>query len=192
MFETRLPGDPGAGAIPAELSYQQNGLMFGKTGSCARPALWCSRIRPSRGTRELHPQLHDLRPGRQHARSGATFSPPMTSGRWWPRRDPARFSTLTGAGGAGRGHLLNVYLGLNGRLPYSCSASGQLLQPNPALPGGGRRYHRGPDPAGLPEERHRQCLGHRRRTSSARTRHSNALGTRARSLGQKVQRSSCP
>jgi conjugal transfer mating pair stabilization protein TraG len=86
---------------------------------------------------QLHPQLHDLRPDRRHPRSG-TFS---ASDDVWPLMaspNPARFSTLTGAGGSvGVDTCPNVYQSLNGRLPAQITRiQGRLaFQLNPTLPG---------------------------------------------------------
>jgi conjugal transfer mating pair stabilization protein TraG len=73
LFETAFQVIPGVGALPVELSYQQNGLMFGnrlirETGNVVFPGSGLPH-RPD----QLHPQLHDLRPDRRHARSGSLF-----------------------------------------------------------------------------------------------------------------------
>jgi conjugal transfer mating pair stabilization protein TraG len=137
LFETAFQTIPGAGALPAELSYQQNGLMFGnrlvrETGNVVFQD-------PSFRT-DLVNFIHncttyDLIDG---TLDPATFS---ASDDVWPLMaspNPARFSTLTGAGGAVNVDTCpNVYLSLNGRLPAQLQRiQGRLaFQLNPTLPG---------------------------------------------------------
>jgi conjugal transfer mating pair stabilization protein TraG len=136
LFETAFQVIPGPGALPAELSYQQNGLMFGnrlirETGNV---------VFPDPGFRtDLINFIHncttyDLVDG---TLDPATFS---SSGDVWPLMatpNPARFSTLTGAGGISIDTCPNVYLNLNGRLPAQITRiQGRLaFQLNPTLPG---------------------------------------------------------
>ena len=136
LFETAFQVIPGAGALPVELSYQQNGLMFGsrlirETGNV---------VFPDPGFRtDLINFIHncttyDLVDG---TLDPATFS---SSGDVWPLMatpNPARFSTLTGAGGISIDTCPNVYLNLNARLPAQITRiQGRLaFQLNPTLPG---------------------------------------------------------
>jgi len=136
LFETAFQVIPGPGALPAELSYQQNGLMFGnrlirETGNA---------VFPDPGFRtDLINFIHncttyDLVDG---TLDPATFS---SSGDVWPLMaspNPARFSTVTGAGGISIDTCPNVYLNLNGRLPTQITRiQGRLaFQLNPTLPG---------------------------------------------------------
>jgi conjugal transfer mating pair stabilization protein TraG len=136
LFETAFQVIPGPGALPVELSYQQNGLMFGnrlirETGNV---------VFPDPGFRtDLINFIHncttyDLVDG---TLDPATFS---SSGDVWPLMaspNPARFSTVTGAGGISIATCPNVYLNLNGRLPAQITRiQGRLaFQLNPTLPG---------------------------------------------------------
>ncbi|MBS0499267.1 MAG: conjugal transfer protein TraG N-terminal domain-containing protein [Proteobacteria bacterium] len=137
LFETAFQGIPGAGALPAELSYQQNGLMFGnrlvrETGNVILqdPAFRTDLVNFIHNC-----TTYDLIDG---TLDPATFS---ASDDVWPLMaspNPARFSTLTGAGGAvGVDTCPNVYLSLNGRLPAQLQRiQGRLaFQLNPTLPG---------------------------------------------------------
>jgi len=137
LFETAFQVIPGMGALPAELSYEQNGLMFGnrlirETGNVVfqDPAFRTDLVNFIHNC-----TTYDLIDG---SLDPATFS---TSDDVWPLMaspNPARFSTLTGAGGAvGVDTCPNVYLSLNGRLPAQIQRiQGRLaFQLNPTLPG---------------------------------------------------------
>ncbi|MFY9328603.1 MAG: conjugal transfer protein TraG N-terminal domain-containing protein, partial [Georgfuchsia sp.] len=120
-----------------ELSYQQNGLMFGnrlirETGNVVfqDPAFRTDLINFIHNCTS-----YDLIDG---SLDPATFS---ASDDVWPLMaspNPARFSTLTTAGGSvGIDTCPNVYLSLNGRLPAQITRiQGRLaFQLNPTLPG---------------------------------------------------------
>ncbi len=137
LFETAFQVIPGVGALPVELSYQQNGLMFGnrlirETGNVVfqDPAFRTDLINFIHNC-----TTYDLIDG---TLDPAVFS---ASDDVWPLMaspNPARFSTLTGAGGSvGVDTCPNVYLSLNGRLPVQISRiQGRLaFQLNPTLPG---------------------------------------------------------
>jgi conjugal transfer mating pair stabilization protein TraG len=137
LFETAFQVIPGVGALPVELSYQQNGLMFGnrlirETGNVVfqDPAFRTDLINFIHNC-----TTYDLIDG---TLDPAAFS---ASDDVWPLMaspNPARFSTLTGAGGSvGVDTCPNVYLSLNGRLPAQISRiQGRLaFQLNPTLPG---------------------------------------------------------
>jgi conjugal transfer mating pair stabilization protein TraG len=137
LFETAFQVIPGAGALPAELSYQQNGLMFGnrlirETGNVVfqDPAFRTDLINFIHNC-----TTYDLIDG---TLDPATFS---ASDDVWPLMaspNPARFSTLTAAGGSvGVDTCPNVYQSLNGRLPAQITRlQGRLaFQLNPTLPG---------------------------------------------------------
>jgi len=137
LFETAFQVIPGVGALPVELSYQQNGLMFGnrlirETGNVVfqDPAFRTDLINFIHNC-----TTYDLIDG---TLDPAVFS---ASDDVWPLMaspNPARFSTLTGAGGSvGVDTCPNVYLSLNGRLPAQISRiQGRLaFQLNPTLPG---------------------------------------------------------
>ena len=137
LFETAFQVIPGMGALPAELSYERNGLMFGnrlvrETGNVVfqDPAFRTDLVNFIHNC-----TTYDLIDG---TLDPATFS---SSDDVWPLMaspNPARFSTLTGAGGAvGVDTCPNVYLSLNGRLPAQIQRiEGRLaFQLNPTLPG---------------------------------------------------------
>jgi len=135
LFETAFQTIPGVGALPAELSYQQNGLMFGnrlvrETGNVVfqDPAFRTDLINFIHNC-----TTYDLIDG---TLDPAVFS---ASNDVWPLMgspNPARFSTLTGAGGS-VDTCPNVYLSLNARLPAQITRiQGRLaFQLNPTLPG---------------------------------------------------------
>ncbi|MBA3996537.1 MAG: conjugal transfer protein TraG N-terminal domain-containing protein [Burkholderiaceae bacterium] len=136
LFETAFQVIPGVGALPVELSYQQNGLMFGnrlirETGNVVfqDPAFRTDLINFIHNC-----TTYDLIDG---TLDPATFS---ASDDVWPLMaspNPARFSTLTAAGGSvGVDTCPNVYQSLNGRLPAQITRiQGRLaFQLNPTLP----------------------------------------------------------
>ena len=136
LFETAFQQIPGPGALPEELAYQRNGLMFGnrlvrETGNVVFQS-------PDFRT-DLINFIHncttyDLIDG---TLDPAAFS---ASGDVWALMgspNPARFSTLTGANGnVGVDTCPNVYQSLNGRLPAQLQRiQGRLaFQLNPTLP----------------------------------------------------------
>ena len=137
LFETAFQVIPGVGALPAELSYQQHGLMFGnrlirETGNVVfqDPAFRTDLINFIHNC-----TTYDLIDG---TLDPAIFS---ASDDVWPLMaspNPARFSTLTAVGGSvGVDTCPNVYLSLNGRLPAQITRiQGRLaFQLNPTLPG---------------------------------------------------------
>ncbi len=136
LFETAFQVIPGAGAMPAELSYERNGLMFGnrlirETGNVVfqDPTFRTDLINFIHNC-----TMYDLIDGTVDP---ATFS---TSDDVWALMatpNPARFSTVTGTGGAVTVDTCpNVYGNLNGRLPAQVTRiEGRLaFQLNPTLP----------------------------------------------------------
>lgn len=136
LFETAFQVIPGAGAMPAELSYERNGLMFGnrlirETGNVVfqDPTFRTDLINFIHNC-----TMYDLIDGTVDP---AAFS---TSDDVWALMatpNPARFSTVSGAGGAVTvGTCPNVYGNLNGRLPAQVTRiEGRLaFQLNPTLP----------------------------------------------------------
>ncbi len=136
LFETAFQVIPGAGAMPAELSYERNGLMFGnrlirETGNVVfqDPTFRTDLINFIHNC-----TMYDLIDGTVDP---AAFS---TSDDVWALMatpNPARFSTVTGAGGAVTVDTCpNVYSNLNGRLPAQVTRiEGRLaFQLNPTLP----------------------------------------------------------
>lgn len=137
LFETAFQLIPGAGALPAELAYQRNGLMFGnrlvrETGNVVFQS---PDFRTDLINFVHNCTTYDLIDG---TLDPATFS---TSDDVWALMgspNPARFSTVTAAGGnVGVDTCPNVYQSLNGRLPAQLQRiQGRLaFQLNPTLPG---------------------------------------------------------
>lgn len=136
LFETAFQVIPGAGALPAELSYQQHGLMFGNrlvretsTVVFQDPAFRTDLINFIHNC-----TTYDLVDG---TLDPAAFS---ASSDVWPLMatpNPARFSTISsGASTVGVDTCPNIYQSLNGRLPAQLSrVQGRLaFQLNPTLP----------------------------------------------------------
>ncbi len=136
LFETAFQVIPGAGALPSELTYERNGLMFGnrlirETGNVV--------FQDPNFRMDLINFIHncttyDLLDG---TISPATFS---TSDDVWPLMatpNPARFTPVTSASGSTIETCPTAYQNLNGRLPAQLSRiQGQLaFQLNPTLPG---------------------------------------------------------
>lgn len=135
LFETAFQVIPGAGALPSELTYERNGLMFGnrlirETGNVA--------FQDPNFRTDLINFIHncttyDLLDG---TISPATFS---ASDDVWPLMatpNPARFTPITSASGSTIETCPTAYLNLGGRLPAQLSRiQGQLaFQLNPTLP----------------------------------------------------------
>jgi len=136
LFETAFQVIPGAGAMPAELSYERNGLMFGnrlirETGNVVfqDPTFRTDLINFIHNC-----TMYDLIDGTVDP---AAFS---TSDDVWALMatpNPARFSTVTGSGAAVTVDTCpNIYGNLNGRLPAQVTRiEGRLaFQLNPTLP----------------------------------------------------------
>jgi len=136
LFETAFQVIPGAGALPSELRYEQNGLMFGNR-----------LIRETGGVVFQDPNFrtdlinfihncttYDLLDG---TISPATFS---TSDDVWSLMstpNPARFTPLTNTTGTTVDTCPNAYVNLSGRIPAQIiRIQGQLaFRLNPTLPG---------------------------------------------------------
>lgn len=137
LFETAFQVIPGVGALPAELTYEQNGLMFGnrmirETGNTVfqDPAFRTDLVNFIHNC-----TTYDLVDG---TLDPSVFSTADDVWTLMASPNPARFSTLTGAGGnVGVDTCPNVYLSLNGRLPAQIQRiQGRLaFQLNPTLPG---------------------------------------------------------
>ena len=137
LFETAFQVIPGVGALPVELRYQQNGLMFGnrlirETGNVVfqDPAFRTDLINFIHNC-----TTYDLIDG---TLDPARFSAATDIWSLMASPNPARFSTLTAAGGnVGVDTCPTVYLSLNGRLPAQITRiQGRLaFQLNPTLPG---------------------------------------------------------
>ncbi len=137
LFETAFQVIPGQGALPSELAYEKNGLMFGnrlirETGNVV---FQDPNFRTDLINFIHNCTMYDLIDGTV---SPSTFS---SSGDVWPLMatpNPARFSTITALGsGVDVDTCPNVYANLNGRIPAQISLiQGRLaFQLNPTLPG---------------------------------------------------------
>ena len=136
LFETTFQVIPGVGGLPSELTYEKNGLMFGNR-----------LIRDTGGVVFQDPNfrtdlinyihnctMYDLIDGTVDP---GTFSSSDDVWMLMGTPNPARFTTLTGAGGAVTVDTCpNAYANLNGRLPAQVTRiQGKLaFQLNPTLP----------------------------------------------------------
>ena len=135
LFETAFQVIPGTGALPAELSYERNGLMFGnrlirETGAVV---FQDPNFRTDLINFVHNCTMYDLIDG---TIDPGTFS---SSGDVWALMatpNPARFSTLTSGGSVTVDTCPNVYNNLNGRLPAQITRiQGRLaFALNPTLP----------------------------------------------------------
>jgi conjugal transfer mating pair stabilization protein TraG len=136
LFETAFQVVPGVGALPSELTYEKNGLMFGNrlirdTGNVV---FQDPKFRTDLINYIHNCTMYDLIDGTVDP---GTFSSSDDVWALMGTPNPARFSTLTGAGGAVTVDTCpNVYSNLNGRLPAQLTRiQGKLaFQLNPTLP----------------------------------------------------------
>ncbi len=137
LFETAFQVIPGSGSLPAELAYEQNGLMFGNRliREAGNVVFQDPAFRTDLVNFIHNCTTYDLADG---SLDPAVFS---AADDVWPLMaspNPARFSTVAGPGGAvGVDTCPNVYVSLNGRLPAQIQRiQGRLaFQLNPTLPG---------------------------------------------------------
>lgn len=135
LFETAFQVIPGAGALPSELSYERNGLMFGNRliRESGNIVFQDPNFRTDLINFIHNCTTYDLLDG---TISPATFS---TSDDVWmlmSTPNPARFTPLTNTTGTTIDTCPNAYLDLSGRLPAQISRiQGQLaFRLNPTLP----------------------------------------------------------
>ena len=136
LFETAFQVIPGAGALPSELTYEKNGLMFGNrlirdTGNVV---FQDPNFRTDLINYIHNCTMYDLIDGTVDP---GTFSSSDDVWALMSTPNPARFSTITGGGGAVTVDTCpNVYTNLNGRLPAQITRiQGKLaFQLNPTLP----------------------------------------------------------
>jgi conjugal transfer mating pair stabilization protein TraG len=136
LFETAFQVIPGVGALPSELSYEKNGLMFGnrlirETGGVA---FQDPNFRTDLVNFIHNCTMYDLIDGTVDP---GTFSSSDDVWALMASPNPARFTTLTSAGGSITVDTCpNAYTNLNGRLPAQLTRiQGKLaLQLNPTLP----------------------------------------------------------
>lgn len=136
LFETAFQALPGKGALPSELTYERNGLMFGNRliRGTSKVVFQDPNFRTDLINFINNCTMYDLIDG---TISPAAFS---SSGDVWPLMatpNPARFSTITTAGAVNVDTCPNVYANLDGRLPAQVTQiQGRLaFQLNPTLPG---------------------------------------------------------
>jgi conjugal transfer mating pair stabilization protein TraG len=136
LFETAFQVIPGVGGLPSELTYEKNGLMFGNRliRATGKVVFQDPNFRSDLINFINNCTMYDLIDG--------TISPSVfsSSGDVWPLMatpNPARFSTVTSAGGVDVDTCPNIYTSLNARLPAQITRiQGQLaFQLNPTLPG---------------------------------------------------------
>ena len=136
LFETAFQVIPGIGALPSELSYEKNGLMFGnrlirETGGVA---FQDPNFRTDLVNFIHNCTMYDLIDGTVDP---GTFSSSDDVWALMASPNPARFTTLTSAGGSITVDTCpNAYTNLNGRLPAQLTRiQGKLaFQLNPTLP----------------------------------------------------------
>ncbi|MGQ0597202.1 conjugal transfer protein TraG N-terminal domain-containing protein [Aquabacterium sp.] len=136
LFETAFQIIPGVGSLPAELSYQQNGLMFGNRliRETSNAVFQDPNFRTDLVNFIHNCTTYDLLDG---TLDPTTFS---TSDNVWPLMstpNPARFSTISSAIGAATVDTCpNVYQSLGTRMPVQIQRiQGRLaFQLNPTLP----------------------------------------------------------
>ncbi|MEO3715635.1 conjugal transfer protein TraG N-terminal domain-containing protein [Roseateles flavus] len=136
LFETTFQTIPGTGALPAELAYERNGLMFGSRliRETSNVVFQDPNFRMDLVNFIHNCTTYDLLDG--------TLAPNdfSTSDDVWPlmaRPNPARFTPLTATSSSTIETCPTAYQNLNGRLPAQLSKiQGQLaFQLNPTLPG---------------------------------------------------------
>lgn len=136
LFETAFQTIPGPGALPSELTYEKNGLMFGNRliRSTSKVTFQDPNFRTDLINFIHNCTMYDLIDG--------TIGPALfsTSADVWPLMatpNPARFSTVTSAAGIDVDTCPNIYTNLNGRLPAQINQiQGRLaFELNPTLPG---------------------------------------------------------
>lgn len=136
LFETAFQVIPGVGALPSELSYEKNGLMFGnrlirETGGVA---FQDPNFRTDLVNFIHNCTMYDLIDGTVDP---GAFSSSDDVWALMASPNPARFTTLTSAGGSITVDTCpNAYTNLNGRLPAQLTRiQGKLaFQLNPTLP----------------------------------------------------------
>lgn len=133
LFETAFQVLPGPAALPAELAYQQNGLMFGSRliQETRRTSIPDPAVRTDLVNFVSNCTAYDIADG--------TISPTAfsTSADLWTTMgatNPARFSIITTATGVTTNTCDAVYSSINGRLPAQITdlttRLGQRLNPS--------------------------------------------------------------
>lgn len=135
LFETAFQVIPGSGSLPAELAYQQNGLMFGSRllQETRRTSLPDPAVRTDLINFVGNCTAFDIADG---TISPTTFS---TSADLWATMaatNPGRFSIVTSGAGVTTATCDQVYASINARLPSQVTDLAQRLglRLNPTLP----------------------------------------------------------
>lgn len=135
LFETAFQVIPGVGGLPAELTYEQHGLMFGNRliRDTGKVVFQDPNFRTDLINYINNCTMYDLVDG---TLDPATFSASADVWALMATPNPARFSTLTVGGAINVDTCPNVYTSLNGRLPAQLTKiQGQLaFALNPTLP----------------------------------------------------------
>jgi conjugal transfer mating pair stabilization protein TraG len=136
LFETAFQVIPGVGGLPSELTYEKNGLMFGNRliRDTSSVVFQDPNFRTDLINYIHNCTMYDLIDGTVDP---GTFSGSDDVWALMGTPNPARFTTLTGAGGAVTVDTCpNAYTNLNGRLPAQITRiEGKLaFQLNPTLP----------------------------------------------------------
>ncbi len=137
LFETAFQAIPGSANLPSELTYQKNGLVFGNrlVRDTGNVVFQDPHFRTDLINFIHNCTMYDLIDG---TIDPATFA--RTDDVWtmMATPNPARFTTLTGDGGAVNTDTCpNAYNALNGRIPAQIGGIQDKLagQLNPTLPG---------------------------------------------------------
>lgn len=135
LFETAFQTLPGPAALPAELSYQQNGLMFGSRliQETRRTSIPDPAVRTDLLNFVHNCTAYDIADG---TISPTAFSQSADLWSMMAFTNPARFSIITTAAGVTTNTCDAVYASINGRLPAQINdLTDRLgLRLNPSLP----------------------------------------------------------
>ena len=135
LFETAFQTLPGPASLPPELSYQQNGLMFGSRliQEVRRTSIPDPAVRTDILNFVNNCTAFDIADG---TISPTAFSQSADLWTMMAFTNPARFSTITTGAGVTTNTCDNVYLSINGRLPAQVNNLTARLagRMNPTLP----------------------------------------------------------
>ncbi len=136
LFETAFQTLPGPAALPAELSYQQNGLMFGSRliQETRRSSIPDPAVRTDLVNFVNNCTTFDIADG---TISPAVFSSSADLWTTMAATNPARFSIITTAAGVTTNTCDQVYASIGARLPAQIAdlTSKLGLRLNPSLAG---------------------------------------------------------
>ncbi|MEO8248234.1 MAG: conjugal transfer protein TraG N-terminal domain-containing protein [Burkholderiales bacterium] len=134
LFETAFQTIPGPGALPHELRYQQNGLMFGSRliQETRRTSLPDPALRTDLINFVSNCTAYDIADG---TIDPATFSRSDDVWGLMATTNPARFTIVTTATGVTTNTCPAVYASINGRLPGAITSINNILSRklNPSL-----------------------------------------------------------